>query len=99
MKAVTVDQTALRTVADAQRGAADRVRDQADAERLDTGALAPVFGLIGAGFLAALADVTVQRTRRLDALSTAHTSTSVGTTAACCAYTCCDADGAKKVTA
>lgn len=99
MKAVTVDKTALRTVADAQRGAADRVRDQADAERLDTGALAPVFGLIGAGFLAALADVTVQRTRKLDALSTAHTNTSVGTTAACCAYTCCDDDGAKKVTA
>ncbi len=99
MKAVTVDQTAVRTAADAQSRAADRVREQGDAERLDMGALAPVFGLIGAGFLAALTDVGVERTRRLDALATAHTSTSTAAREACCAYTCCDEKSATAVSA
>ncbi|GEE01986.1 hypothetical protein nbrc107696_24320 [Gordonia spumicola] len=99
MKAVTVDQTSVRTAADAQDRAADRVGEQASAEGLDTSSLTPVFGLIGAGFLAALADVRQQRSTTLAAAEQAHRTASTTTKAACCAYTCCDATSAAGMTA
>ncbi|GAA4674077.1 hypothetical protein GCM10023197_31980 [Gordonia humi] len=80
-----------------QQTAAEQVAAQASAERIDTGALAGTFGLIGAGFLSALAEVGAQRTRTLDELATAHASTSSSATQAGLAYCQCDDTGAREV--
>lgn len=97
MKTVTVEPGAVGQAADSQLRAASQVAAQANAERIDTGALAPTFGLIGAGFLSALAEVNRQRSRTLETLSTAHSTTSATTTDASRAYDCCDEAGARAV--
>lgn len=97
MKTVTVEPAAVGRAAGTQQRAADQVATQSRAERIDTGALAPTFGLIGAGFLSALAEVGAQRTRALDTLSTAHSTTASKTVDASRAYCDCDEGGAQAV--
>lgn len=97
MKTVTVEPAAVGQAADTQQRAADQVATQSNAERIDTGALAPTFGLIGAGFLSALAQVGAQRTATLDTLSTAHSTMSSSTVEASHSYSCCDEAGARAV--
>ncbi|ALG84228.1 type VII secretion target [Gordonia phthalatica] len=90
---VTVDPAAASTVVSTQASAAGGVAARSVAERVDTAALLPTFGLIGAGFLAALNGVGAARTASLDALASRHASTAARTAAAAAAYECCDADG------
>ncbi|WP_265744438.1 type VII secretion target [Gordonia liuliyuniae] len=97
MKTVTVEPASVGQAVQTQQRAADQVATQANAERIDTGALAATFGLIGAGFLSALADVGAQRTRTLDGLSAAHSSTASKTVTADRAYCGCDEAGAQAV--
>ncbi|WOC11217.1 type VII secretion target [Gordonia sp. MP11Mi] len=97
MKTVTVEPASIGQATQTQERAADQVSTQANAERIDTGALAATFGLIGAGFLSALADVSAQRTRTLDGLSTAHSSTAKKAVDANRAYCCCDEASAQAV--
>ncbi|MCF8570521.1 ESX-1 secretion-associated protein [Gordonia sp. HY002] len=97
MKTVTVEPTAVGQATGTQQRAADQVATQANAERIDTGTLAATFGLIGAGFLSALAEVGAQRTRTLDTLRTAHSTTSSKTADASRAYCDCDEAGARAV--
>lgn len=87
---VTVDPAATGTVVSTQSSAASGVATRAAAERVDTGALLPTFGLIGADFLAALADVGAARTAALEALASRHRAAATRTAAAATAYECCD---------
>ena len=99
MKPVTVDPTAVSTVSAGHRRAADVVAEHAASEAFDAAALLPTFGVIGAGFVAGLADVAAERGRRLQTLAAAHRATAGTVDAADESYRCCDADGARAVSA
>ena len=94
MKPVAVTESALPAIAGRQSTAAGIVADRAVAERLDTAALAPTFGLIGAPFLGALGAAMNARAARLDALAGAHTGQAAATLAGAAAYGAADAAGA-----
>ncbi|MGB3301247.1 type VII secretion target [Gordonia sp. (in: high G+C Gram-positive bacteria)] len=89
-----VDPAATTTVATTQGSAASTVAARALAERLDTGRLAPTFGLIGASFLAALSRVQSARTRTLDGLAAQHGRTGESAVRAQASYDCCEATNA-----
>lgn len=85
-------------MASAQAAAANTAASRSAAERIDTGALVPTFGVIGAGFLGALARVSGQRATALDALAARHGSTSARADSAATAYDCCDDTNATVLT-
>lgn len=92
MKPVSIAPPSLSTITGKQSAAAGLVAERAAAERFDTAALVPTFGLIGASFLTALSATMSARTARLDALARSHAAQAQATTTAAAAYR--DADGA-----
>ena len=87
---VSVDAAVPGGLASTQASAAATVASRSAAERIDTGALVPTFGIIGAAFLGALGRVSGQRATALDALAVRHASTSARATNAAASYDCCD---------
>lgn len=99
MHAITVNPQSLSLVARRHGAAGSAVARQTTAERLDTAALAPAFGILGAPFLAALAATLAARAEHLEALAAAHAGQACATTAAAAAYTGTDAAAADGVRA
>lgn len=99
MKPVAVTDSSLSQIAGRQSAAAGIVTERAVAERLDTAALTPTFGLIGAPFLAALGAAMNTRAARLDALAGSHTQQAAATVAAAAGYGSTDAANAAGVSA
>ncbi|EGD56567.1 type VII secretion target [Gordonia neofelifaecis] len=95
---VTIDSGATHAVAATQAAAARSVAARSTAERIDTSALAPTFGLIGAEFLGALNRLESARANRLDTLAEQHAGTADRTRSASNSYDCCDATGACELT-
>ncbi|MFT4086997.1 MAG: type VII secretion target [Gordonia sp. (in: high G+C Gram-positive bacteria)] len=97
MKPVTINPDSLSTVARTQGAAAGVVAERAAAERLDVGVLTPTFGVIGADFLAALAQTMNSRAAQLDAAAAAHAKIAADTTVADGGYRTADAANAGEV--
>ena len=84
----------LPALAHEHRGNADALTALAGTERGGIAGLGPTFGLIGAEFLAALAEVLDIRQRRLAGLSGAHANLAGTAIAATGQYAGADDDGA-----
>ncbi|MGB3695882.1 MAG: type VII secretion target [Gordonia sp. (in: high G+C Gram-positive bacteria)] len=94
----SVDPAAAATASHAQSDAAQAVSARVSAERVDTAALTPTFGIIGASFLAALNRVGAARAAELQSVATGHDATADRIRAARAAYDCCDEVGARHLT-